>query len=122
MIEKYNKITPGFVTQAFEKRDEKFICVEQEFKAGDPVDRENEQGEAVDVDVRDEVYQPFHMVQPGLDYYVFEIWSCVEPVLHGPFATDDEQQQCIDKLREEEGEDENTFFVMNVSKGAMVKL
>jgi len=35
MIEKYNKITPGFVIQAFEKRGEKFICVEQEFMAGE---------------------------------------------------------------------------------------
>jgi hypothetical protein len=122
MIEKYNKTTPGFVTQMFEKRDEKFVCVEQSFIAGDPVDREDDRGEPVDVDVRDEVYQPFEMVQPCLDYYVVEIWSCVEPVLHGPFGTDDEQQQCIDRLRAEEGEDENTFFVMNVSKGAMVKL
>lgn len=121
MIQKYNKITPGFVTQLFQKQDEKFVCVEQSFIAGDLVDREDDRGEPVDVDVRDEVYNPFHMVQPGLDYYVVEIWSCVEPVLHGPFGTDDEQQECIDKLREEEGEDENTFFVMNLSKGAKVE-
>jgi hypothetical protein len=121
MIEKYNKITPGFVTQRFERRDKKFICIEQSFTAGDPVDRENEQGEPVDVDVRDEQYQPFNMVQPGFDYYVVGMMGCVEPELHGPFATDDEQQGCIDRLREEEGEDENTFFVMNVTKGATVE-
>jgi len=64
MIEKYNKITPGFVTQVFQK-NEKFICVEQHFTAGDPVDRENEKGEPVDIDIREEQYQPFDMVQPN---------------------------------------------------------
>ena len=122
MIHKYNKITPGFVTQAFEKKNDKYVCVEQSFTAGDQVDRENEQGEPVAVDARKEQYQPFDMVQPGLDYYVVGMMGCVEPELHGPFATDDEQQKCIDKLIEEVGEDVNTFFVINVSKGATVIL
>lgn len=121
MIEKYNKITPGFVTQIFHKKDEKFVCVEQSFTAGDPVDRENENGEVVDVDVREEQYEPFDMVQPGLDYYVIGMMGCVESVLHGPFKTDDEQQRCIGRLRAEEGEDVNTFFVLNVTKGATVE-
>ena len=121
MIDKYNKITSGFVIQTYQKQRNKFVCTKQEFTAGDPVDRENEQGEPVDVDVRDEQYEPFNMVQPGLDYYVVGMMGCVEPELHGPFETDDEQQECIDKLREEKGEDENTFFVMNVSKGAKVE-
>ncbi len=121
MIDKYNKITPGFVTQAFEKKNDKFVCVEQSFTAGDQVDRENDNGEPVAVDIREEQYQPFDMAQPSLDYYVVGMMGCVEPVLHGPFATDDEQQQCIDKLREEVGEHENTFFVINVSKGAKVE-
>ena len=61
------------------------------------------------------------MTQPGMDYYVVGMMGLVEPVLHGPFDTDDEQQRCIDKLRIEEGEDENTFFDLNVSKGATVE-
>ena len=40
MIDKYNTITPGFVTQAFEKKNDKYVCVEQSFTAGDQVDRE----------------------------------------------------------------------------------
>jgi len=122
MIKKYRKVTPGFVNQTFQKQDKKFVCVEQEFTAGDPVDRENENAEPVDVDVREEQYEPFTMVQPGFDYYVVGLMGCVEPQLHGPFATDDEQQRCIDKLRVEEGEDTNTFYVMNVTKGATVDL
>ena len=122
MIDKYNKTTPGFVTQAFEKQDDKLVCIEQSFTAGDQVDRENDNGEPVAVDVSKEQYQPFDMVQPGLDYYVVGMIGCVEPVLHGPFTTGDEQQQCIDKLRAQEGEHENTFFVINVSKGAKVIL
>ena len=70
MIDKYNKITPGFVAQVFERQNGKYGCEEQSFSAGDQVDRENEQGESVAVDVRKEQYQPFNMVQPGLDYYV----------------------------------------------------
>ena len=37
MFDKYTKITPGFVTQVFHKQGQKFVCVEQNFKAGDPV-------------------------------------------------------------------------------------
>jgi len=62
MIDKYNRITPGFVTQAFERQDDKFFCIEQSFTAGGQVDRKSEQGEPVAVDVRKEQYQPFNMV------------------------------------------------------------
>ena len=121
MIETYNKITTGFVIQKFEKQGDRFVCTEQTFTASDQVDREDDNDNSVDVDIQDEQYEPFTMVQPGFDYYVVGMMGCVEPVLHGPFATDDEQQQCIDKLRAEAGEDENTFFVMNVSKGAKIE-
>ena len=62
------------------------------------------------------------MTQPDMDYYIVGMIGLVEPQLHGPFQTEDEQQQHIDKLRQEEGEHENTFFVLNVSKGAEVQL
>ena len=121
--DKHNKITTGFVIQNYEEQEDgKLVCSGQEFVAADQVDYENEAGEPVHIDTSKEVCQPLDMAQPGRDYYVIGMMGCVEPVLHGPFETDDEQQQCIDKLRTEEGEDVNTFSVMNVSKGAKITL
>jgi len=122
MIDKYNKITPGFVTQMFEKRDEKFICVEQEFKAGDPVDREDEQGEPVDVDVREEVYQPFEMVQPGRDYYFLYVFGGVEAEQIGPFPTEQKRDEAMEKHEAGEGrEDYDSYFPFDVTKDSTVE-
>ena len=45
IVDKFNKITVGFVIQTFEKSDEgRFICVGQEFIAGDQVDYEDGDG------------------------------------------------------------------------------
>ena len=57
------KITNGFVIQTYEGTK----CVEQNFVAGDPVDYENVDGDPVDP-IKDEIYQPFDMVQPGIQY------------------------------------------------------
>ena len=55
-----NKITTGYVIQKFDTETNKFIS--QEFIAGDEVDFEDEQGNAVDC--FDE-YLPFDMEQPS---------------------------------------------------------
>jgi len=114
----YKKVTTGFVIQYY--KDD--ICTRQEFCAGDIVNYGDVDGLFIDPP-ENEVYQPFDMVQPdkkeeGLDYYVVMIWGCVEPQLYGPYSTPEKQQTEIDRLRAEQGEDENTFFVMNVTKGA----
>jgi hypothetical protein len=57
----YRKITTGFVIQEFSD-DGKPIS--QEFIAGDEVDYENEDGEAIDMPEND-TYLPFEMVQPS---------------------------------------------------------
>ena len=62
------------------------------------------------------------MVQPDLDYYVVAVMGCVEPVLHGPFETETQQQVFYDGLMEDPGDAENTFYTMNVTKGATVIL
>lgn len=56
------KITYGFVTQRFENGK----CVNQEFEAGDPVEWEDECGDPIEDGEaeHEDVYQPFHMVQP----------------------------------------------------------
>jgi hypothetical protein len=120
MLEKYNKITPGFVIQSFEKRDKKFICAEQEFMAGDQVDREDEQGEALDVDVREEVYQPFNMVQPGWDFYFLYVYAGVDAKKIGPFPTEQERDDAVENHRQEGREDYDSYFPFDVSKSATV--
>jgi hypothetical protein len=64
-MEKYTKTVVGFVTQHFEKKGEKFICTSQDFIAGDQINHEDESGEEIeDMDLIEEVYFPFEMVQP----------------------------------------------------------
>ena len=58
------KITPGFVSQSFKEVDGQFICTEQSFIAGNPVEYENGNVESIEIDTDKEVYQPFDMVQP----------------------------------------------------------
>ena len=62
---KYKKITVGFVIQEFIQQDDKFVCIEQSFEDGDEVDREDEYGDSVDIDIEQEVYQAFDMKQPN---------------------------------------------------------
>lgn len=67
IVNEYQKVTTGFVTQIFKKRDKKYVCTEQSFIAGDEVSRENEFGEPLDVPQVEtaEVYFPFEMKQPS---------------------------------------------------------
>jgi hypothetical protein len=59
-MEKFTKITVGFVTQSYEKNAAgKFICTGQEFIAGDQVDYENLDGDTITPPEHD--YQPFSM-------------------------------------------------------------
>ena len=59
-MEKFTKITVGFVTQSYEKSDAgKFICTGQEFIAGDDVQFENVKGESIETPEHE--YQQFNM-------------------------------------------------------------
>ena len=59
-MEKFTKITVGFVTQNYEKSAAgKFICTEQEFIAGDQVNYEDLVGNSISVP--EHQYQPFNM-------------------------------------------------------------
>lgn len=65
MIRAYNKIIPGFVVQQYKlDKKGKYICIEQSFTAGDEIERENENGDPVEIDMSKEVYQPLEMEQP----------------------------------------------------------
>ncbi len=64
MIDKFVKITPGFVSQTFVKNDEaKHVCVRQEFTAGEPSDYEDDQGRPLKK-MPDHEHHFFDMVQP----------------------------------------------------------
>lgn len=56
----FNKITTGFVCQKYRKNESgKFVCIHQEFIAGDDVQFENLKGDPVEAPEHD--YQPFTM-------------------------------------------------------------
>ena len=53
--------------------DNKFVCIEQDFVAGDQVDREDENGDPVEIDISEEVYQEFDMEEVKANT-AFENW------------------------------------------------
>ncbi len=59
-MEKFNKITVGFVIQTFEENATgKFVCTKQEFIAGDQVDYEDQDGNHITPP--EHPYQQFNM-------------------------------------------------------------
>ena len=59
-MDKFTKITVGFVAQTFEKNDKgRFVCTRQEFIAGDQCDYEDAEGNPIDPP--DYEYQPYNM-------------------------------------------------------------
>ena len=59
-MEKFNKITVGFVVQTFKKNAAgEFTCIRQEFIAGDQVDYEDTDGKAITPP--EHPYQQFNM-------------------------------------------------------------
>jgi len=53
------------------------------------------------------------------DYYVLEMMGCVDPVLHGPYDTEAEQQNELTGFLVYE--DQNSFVPFYVTKGSVVK-
>ena len=64
MIDKFVKITVGFICQTFEKNaDSKFVCTDQEFIAGDQSDYEDINGNPLENAPECE-FQPYEMASP----------------------------------------------------------
>lgn len=70
-IEKFYKITSGFVTQTFEKKNNMLVCTEQIFTAGDSNYEEILGGESIDVP--DSIYEAFTMVTPTGNVSMFVV-------------------------------------------------
>ena len=59
-MDKFTKITTGFVVQSYVRIDDgRSVCTGQEFIAGETVDFEDSEGNAISAG--DHVYQPFNM-------------------------------------------------------------
>ena len=59
-MDKFNKITVGFVIQTFARTPEgNFVCTGQEFIAGDQVDYEDAKGRPIEPP--EHKYQPYNM-------------------------------------------------------------
>ena len=75
-MDKFTKITVGFVCQTYEKNAEgKFVCSEQEFIAGDQCDCEDMAGNPLE-NIPEHEYQPYDMVSPqntkhGIKYLLY---------------------------------------------------
>jgi len=64
-MDKYQKITVGFVVQDYiTLSDGSTACISQNFIAGDEVSREVD-GEVVEIDTTKEIYCPFQMEKPN---------------------------------------------------------
>ena len=96
MFNQHKKITVGFVVQTYTTLPNgTMICTDQEFIAGDQVDYENKDGDAITIDTTKEEYCPFEMKRPkqiGTDGLQFTCPSCdshrLECVEDGPYASE----------------------------------
>jgi len=64
MIDKFVKITVGFVAQAFTKNAEgNFLCTQQAFIAGDQCNYEDMNGDPLE-EIPEHEYEPYEMLSP----------------------------------------------------------
>lgn len=122
-----NKTTYGFVIQTWDTELNRWI--DQQFVAGDQTEYEEAATDRT-LDPADiwrngpEPYLPFHMKQPDEvsvgdgSFYVLEIMGDLEPQLHGPYATEEEQNRKAVQLRREDPGKRNGLFRLDVSATA----
>ena len=78
-MEKFTKITVGFVTQSYEKNSAgKFICTGQEFIAGDQVDYEDLDGNTITPPEHE--YQPFNMTLVSKDEIIDRLGDVITSI------------------------------------------
>lgn len=76
-MDQFTKITVGFVTQCYERKPGgTFVCMDQEFIAGDQVDYEDGCGNAITPP--DHKYQPFNMALISNDEMIDQLKSVLE--------------------------------------------
>ena len=104
-MEKFTKVTIGFVTQVFEKNDKgRFICTQQEFIAGDQCDCEDSEGNPIEPP--DHEYQPYTMtlgnelLKETMEANMLnKIYEAVEQVLDGLDVGGEQSRQFAEEIR-----------------------
>jgi len=102
-MNQFKKITVGFVVQRYEQGGEKrFVCVEQEFVAGDQCDFEDKEGNPIEPPEHE--YQPYTMTLisedrlkqlPRLD----KVYDAIEEVLQSLDVGDEQSRQFSDEIK-----------------------
>ena len=94
IMDKFTKITVGFVTQVFEEDDKgRFVCTDQQFIAGDQCDYEDAQGNPIEP--QEHQYQPFNMTMLSKD----EIIARLDDVLISIDAGGEQSKRFADGIK-----------------------
>ena len=79
VIDEFTKITTGFVCQKYRKdKSGKFVCIHQEFIAGDDVQFENAKGEPIEAPLYQ--YQLFNMTMLSSDEIIDRLEDVLRPI------------------------------------------
>ncbi|MBW1716107.1 MAG: hypothetical protein JRJ77_09830 [Deltaproteobacteria bacterium] len=103
-MDKFTKITVGFVTQTFEKDDKgQFVCTRQEFVAGDQCDYEDAQGNPIEPP--EHQYQPYNMMLCTETAKMMEVtttnkmYDAIEQVLHSLDVGGEQSRQFAEEIK-----------------------
>jgi hypothetical protein len=104
-MNKFTKVTVGFVTQAFEKNSKgRFICTHQEFVAGDQCDYEDAEGNPIEPPEHE--YQPYNMTlrnetgQEVLEATMLnKVYEAIEEVLDNLDVGGEQSRQFAEEIK-----------------------
>jgi hypothetical protein len=103
-MDKFTKITVGFVVQTFKKNDkDKFVCIRQEFIAGDQCDYEDTEGNPITPP--DYQYQPYNMTLSNKNEKATKLImanrmrNAIEQVLHSLDVGGEQSRQFAEEIK-----------------------
>jgi hypothetical protein len=104
-MDKFTKITVGFVAQTFKKNDEgEYVCTHQEFIAGDQCDYEDAQGNPIEPP--DYEYQPYNMTsgseatEETMEANMLnKVYEAIEDVLESLDVGGEQSRQFAEEIR-----------------------
>jgi hypothetical protein len=104
-MDKFTKITVGFVTQTYHKDHKgRFVCTHQEFIAGDQCDYEDAEGNPIEPP--DHEYQPYNMMlrdEPAREMMevtmLNKVYEAIEDVLESLDVGGEQSRQFAEEIR-----------------------
>ena len=104
-MNKFTKVTVGFVAQTFKKNGRgRFICTHQEFIAGDQCDCEDDEGNPIEPP--DHEYQPYNMIlksQPPKETMevtmLNKVYEAIEEVLESLDVGGEQSRRFVQEIR-----------------------